>query len=445
MTIESVKTTTATSRAEVERIFELQSRHQWVVRASTSQERKQRLMRLKEVLLAHADEAVAALTADLGRPAGFSEVWPPVAKIDATLSKLDEWMAPQVVTDLEKASSAQVRWEARGVVLLFGPWNVPIGLLFEPLVAIIAAGNTAIVKPNELTPAASALSARIIREVFDEREVAVVEGGTDLAEILLEQPFDHIFLTGSPKVGRAVMAAAAKNLATVTLELGGKCPAIIDQSTDLDIVIPQIGETKMSNGGQVCLSVDYVLVPHSRVEEFASRLSEYYTTNYYVDGVYQSERTARVVNRPNFERVAGYIDDAVARGAKVVFGGATDMERLVVEPTILTGVPVDADVMQAEIFGPILPIIGYENLDEAIAHVRKGTKPLAMYIFSDVEDDVERILSSTSSGGVSINGCMTHYWEDSLPFGGVGDSGIGRYHGVDGFRELSNPRAVAVK
>lgn len=433
-----------TSRAEVERLFQLQRKHQWVMRASTADERKQRLIRLKESLLAHADEAIAAMTADLGRPAELNEVFPPIEKIDIALSKLDEWMAPEVVEDLTRATSAEVRWEPRGVVLLFGPWNFPIGLLFEPLVAIIAAGNTAIVKPNEVTPAASALCAKIIREVFDEREVAVVEGGVQLADILLEQPFDHIFFTGSPKVGRTVMAAAAKNLATVTLELGGKCPAIIDQTTDLDVVIPQIGGAKMINAGQVCITVDYILAPRSRVAEVASKLGEYFSENYYNGGNYVSNRAARVLNRANFDRLTGYLDDAVARGAKVAFGGAADAENLIVEPTILTDVPIDAEVLQQEIFGPILPIVGYDDLDGAIAHIRSGTKPLAMYIFSDGKENVDRILESTSSGGVSINGIQTNYWEDALPFGGVGDSGIGRYHGRYGFQELSNGRAVAV-
>lgn len=443
MTTLSKAVPTSTSRYEIERLFGLQRSHQWEVRKSDSSQRKDRLLRLKAALIEHADEAITALASDLGRPGDINEVWAVVAKIDITISKLDDWMAPQPVTELHHASSAFVRWEPRGVVLLFGPWNFPIALLFEPLIAIIAAGNTAIVKPNELAPAASNLSARIIRGVFEENEVAVVEGGVEVAEALLDQPFNHIFLTGSPKVGRAVMAAAAKNLATVTLELGGKCPAIIDPTADIDSVVQQIGETKMINDGQVCLTVDYVLVHRSIHDQVVEKLAGFFTSNYYRGGRYEAEKSARLINKANFRRVRGYLEDAIAKGAEVAFGGNSNEETLVIEPTILTHVPVGADILNEEIFGPVLPIVAYDDVDDVIDHVRAGTSPLAMYVFSEDEECVERILSSTSSGAVSVNGCSTHYWEDALPFGGVGESGMGRYHGVHGFRELSHARAVA--
>lgn len=432
------------AHAEVVRLFELQRRSQWTVRRSTAAERKERLARLRDALLAHADEAAEAMAADMGRPLQDNEVLYPIAKIDIMIANVDEWMKPTVVTDLHQAKSALVRYEPRGVVLLFGPWNFPISLLFEPLAAIISAGNTAIVKPNELTPAASAFSAKIIREVFDESEVAVVEGGTDVAEALLEQPFDHIFLTGSPRVGRTVMAAAAKNLSTVTLELGGKCPAILDGETDLVRAAQTIAMAKLGNNGQICLTVDYVLVPSSRRDELVQQIIEQLTAAFYVDGVYQYDRTSRIVNAPNFTRVKGYLDEALAKGARVAFGGSAEPEKLVIEPTILVDVPDDAQVLQQEIFGPLLPVIGYDSEDQLIEHIQKGTKPLAMYIFSDDEEYQERIMASTSSGGVTINGFATHYFEDALPFGGVGDSGMGRYHGLEGFRELSHARSVAV-
>lgn len=431
-------------RDEIDRLFELQRRSQWTVRRSTAAERKDRLVRLRDALVAHADEAAEAVAADMGRPTQDNEAFYPVAKIDIMIANIDEWMKPTVVTNLWQAKSALVRYEPKGVVLLLGPWNFPISLLFEPLAAIIAAGNTAIVKPNELTPAASAFCAKIIREVFDESEVAVVEGGIDVAEALLEQPFDHIFLTGSPRVGRTVMAAAAKNLSTVTLELGGKCPAILDDQTDLERAAQNIAMAKLGNAGQICLTVDYVLVPNSRRDELVQKIIEQLTAAFYVDGVYQDDRTSRIVNASNFTRVKEYLDDAVARGAQVAFGGSSDPEKLVIEPAILLDVPDDAQVLQQEIFGPLLPVIGYDSEDEVIEHIQRGTKPLAMYIFSDDEAYQERIMASTSSGGVTINGLLTHYFEDALPFGGVGDSGMGRYHGLEGFRQLSNARSVAV-
>lgn len=433
------------SREEIQRIFDLQRRTQWNARKSTAAQRKETLLRLREALTARTDDIVKALAEDMGRPADVAamEVFQPIRKIDETIKHLDDWMTPTPVTDLVQASSAVIRWEPRGVVLLFGPWNFPISLVFEPLVALLAAGNTAIVKPNEVAPASSRVTAEIIREVFDEREVAVVEGGIDAAEALLELPFDHIFLTGSPKVGRAVMAAAAKNLSSVTLELGGKSPAILDATADLDAVVEQLGIATTVNSGQVCLSVDYILVPNKLRDELVLKLSTFFKNVFYADGVYQAARNSRIVNVANFKRLKGYLDDAVERGATVAFGGQAYEEALVIEPTILTDVPADADVLTNEIFGPIVPIVGYDDIDNVIGHIRGGTKPLAMFIFSKDNQFVEQVLENTSSGGVTVNGWAVHYWEDALPFGGVGDSGMGRYHGIAGFREFSHGRAVA--
>lgn len=435
----------ADSREGIQRVFDLQRHNQWSARKTTAEQRKQILLRLREALTARTDDIVKALAEDMGRPTNVAalEVFQPIRKIDETIKHLDEWMAPTPVNDLVQASSAVIRWEPRGVVLLFGPWNFPISLVFEPLVAILAAGNTVIVKPNEVAPASSHIAAEIIRDVFDEREVAVIEGGVDVAEALLQLPFDHVFLTGSPKVGRAVMAAAAKNLASVTLELGGKSPAIIDVNTDLDPVVEQLGIAATINSGQVCLSVDYILVPNKLRDELVTKLSAFFRNAFYVDGVYQASRNSRIVNEANFKRLKGYLDDAVERGAVVEFGGQVNEETLVIEPTILIDVPAEADILSEEIFGPIVPVVGYDDVEEVVGHTRGGTKPLAMFIFSKDDKFVEYVLENTSSGGVTVNGWAVHYWEDALPFGGVGDSGMGRYHGIAGFQELSHGRAVA--
>ncbi|CAB3741033.1 Aldehyde dehydrogenase [Paraburkholderia sediminicola] len=435
----------AASREEVQRVFDLQRRTRWSARKTTAEQRKQTLLRLREALSARTDDIVKALADDMGRPADVAamEVFQPIRKIDETIKHLDDWMAPTPVSNLVQASSAAIRWEPRGVVLLFGPWNFPISLVFEPLVALLAAGNTAVVKPNEIAPASSRITAEIIRDVFEEREVAAIEGGIDVAEALLELPFDHIFLTGSPKVGRAVMAAAAKNLSSVTLELGGKSPAIIDTTADLDAVVDQLGVATMVNCGQVCLSVDYILVPNRLRDELVTRLSAFFKNTFYADGVYQASRNSRIVNGANFKRLKGYLDDAVERGATVAFGGKAYEDALVIEPTILIDVPAEADVLSNEIFGPIVPVVGYDDVDNIISHVRGGTNPLAMFIFSKDNQFVEQVLENTSSGGVTVNGWAVHYWEDALPFGGIGDSGMGRYHGIAGFREFSHSRAVA--
>nr|GEV52260.1 aldehyde dehydrogenase family 3 member H1 [Tanacetum cinerariifolium] len=359
------------------------------------------------------------------------------------VAHLEEWMAPVKVEDVTAAASAYIRYESRGVVLLFSAWNFPFTLLFEPLIPIIAAGNTVIVKPNEVAPASSRVAAAIIREAFVENEVAVFEGGVKVADILLGLPFDHIFLTGSPRVGRTVMAAAAQHLASVTLELGGKSPLIVDETSDFDAAIPQMAFGKTFNGGQVCISPDYVLVPNSRRDEFVAKLGAFWRQMLYADGTYQPARTSRVINERGFQRLQGYLTDALARGAKVAFGGGTDPEKLVIEPTILLDVPAEADVMQNEIFGPLLPVVGYDDADDAIAHVQAGTKPLALYLLSTDEVFIQRVIENTSSGGVSINGWAPHYQDKALPFGGVGESGMGNYHGAFGFRELSHARAVA--
>lgn len=436
---------TSTSKEEIQRVFSAQQSNSWDVRKSTADTRKVRLLRLREAIVAHGDAIQTALFEDMGRPVddnGSPETAGILATIDQAVANLEEWMAP-VPVNATVAASAYVRYEAKGVVLLFSAWNFPFTLLFEPLVPIIAAGNTVIVKPNEVAPASGRVAAAILREVFAENEVAVFEGGVELADLLLELPFDHIFLTGSPRVGRTVMAAAAKHLASVTLELGGKSPLIVDETSDFGDAIQQFGIGKFFNGGQVCISPDYVLVPNSRRDEFVAQLSGFYRQMLYVDGVYQPARSSRIINERGFHRLQGYLTDAKARGAKVAFGGGTDASKLLIEPTILLDVPADADVLQNEIFGPLLPVICYDDADAAIAHVQAGTKPLALFLISNDEEFIGRVIENTSSGGVSINGWAPHYMDKALPFGGVGESGMGHYHGEYGFRELSHARAVA--
>ena len=436
---------TASSKEDIQRVFAAQQANSWAVRKSTADTRKAHLLRLREAVVKHADAIQTALLEDMGRPVdenGSFETAGILASIDQAVEHLAEWMAP-VPVNATVAASAYVRYEAKGVVLLFSAWNFPFTLLFEPLVPMIAAGNTVIVKPNEVAPASGRVAADILREVFAENEVAVFEGDVDVAEMLLELPFDHIFLTGSPRVGRTVMAAAAKHLASVTLELGGKSPLVVDETSDFGDAIQQMGYGKSFNGGQVCISPDYVLVPNSRRDEFVAQLSEFYRQTLYVDGVYQPERTSRVINERGFQRLQSYLTDAKARGAKVAFGGNTDASKLLMEPTILLDVPNDADVLQNEIFGPLLPVIGYDDTEAAIAYVQSGTKPLALFLLSKDEAFIGRVIENTSSGGVSINGWPPHFLDKALPFGGVGESGMGHYHGEYGFRELSHARAVA--
>ena len=431
---------------DIQRVFQLQRAHKWHLKQSSPAQRRERLQQLRDAVLRNEQAVLQALASDLRKPAAEAagEIASVIADIDDALGHIEEWMRPVVIHPAPQlgAASARIMYEARGVCLLFGPWNFPFQLLFEPLVPIIAAGNTVIAKPNELTPATSAVCAKIIRETFDESAIAVFEGGIDLAEALLALPVDHVFFTGSPKVGRAVMAAAAKHLASVTLELGGKCPVVLDDSTDLKKAAATIAAARCYNAGQVCLCPDVAYVPAARRDEFIAQLHQVIRDAYYVDDRLNRATFGKIVDERNLRRLAGYLEDARAKGAKIAFGGEIEPEDRTVHPTALYDVPADAQVLREEIFGPILPIVTYNRVDEVCMAIQKGGKPLALYVFSDNDAFTESMLSGTSSGGVTINGWALHWFEPQLPFGGVNESGIGRYHGLHGFRELSHERSV---
>jgi aldehyde dehydrogenase (NAD+) len=432
--------------SDIDRIFAAQHVHKWIVKNSPAAERKAKLVRLKDAVLANAAAIRAALHADLRKPEAEAagEIGSVENDINDALEHLESWMASVEVTPAPVFAGARARivYEARGVCLVFGPWNFPFQLLFEPLVPVIAAGNTAILKPNELAPATSRISAQIIRQVFDEREVAVVEGGVEQANALLALPVDHVFFTGSPKVGRVVMASAARHLASVTLELGGKCPVVLDDTTDLAAAAATIAAARCYNSGQVCLCPDVAWVPESRRDALVGHLKDAVGAALYRDGKLDKSSYGRMVDRRNFDRVKGYLDDAVERGASVAFGGITEEDDLTIHPTVLLDVPADARIMHEEIFGPILPVVSYRTPTEVCAAVQSGGKPLAMYVYSNDPKFVDTIVSNTSSGGVTVNGWAMHWFEPQLPFGGVNESGIGRYHGIHGFREVSHERSV---
>ncbi|MET0380255.1 MAG: aldehyde dehydrogenase family protein [Spongiibacteraceae bacterium] len=435
--------------AEIKRVFALQRSHQYVIRNATAAERKAKLEKFKQIILAHEDAICEAMYADLRRPrplALSAELHATVAEIDDAIANLDVWMAPLEIEPSPAFSSAKVRvvHEARGQVLVLGPWNFPIGLVLSPIVPAIAAGNCVIAKPNELTPNCSAVIAKILREGFDECDVAVFEGGVDVASTLLELPFNHVFFTGSPKVGRVVMAAAAKHLASVTLELGGKSPVVIDDGVNLQDAALKIAGGRCTNAGQLCLAPDHVWIKNSVREEFLKHLRAAFQRLFYVDGKLNGDAIGKIVDARNFERVIGYISDATAHGAQIFCGGGSDAQQRTIEPTVLIDVPLNALVMEEEIFGPVLPVLGFDDLSEVLDYVQSHGKPLAAYVFSPDQVLIDRFLANTSSGGVTINGVILHAAETRLPFGGVNESGIGRYHGVHGFRELSHERAVLI-
>lgn len=437
-----------TTRADVERIFALQSSYKWMAKASTVDQRKDSLRRLRSELLARSAAIEAAVIADLPQPRTPGqprEVTWSCAAIDQALGELDQWVRPHVMEPSPWLPNTRpsVEYEARGVCLVFGPWNVPFHLAIEPTVAAVAAGNTVMIKPNSLTPATAAIIGDVIRSAFDEELAAAFEGGDDVAEILLDQPVDHIFFTGSPRVGKIVMAAAARHLASVTLELGGKCPAIVDGTHDLADSARLVGEGRHVNGGQFCFAVDHAWVKREVVDTFLAEYDAWLDTHVLVDGAVDPSTATHIVDQHNVDRVMALIDDARSRGARVVRGGrlVSGHPRLL-EPTVILDAPLDSEVMTKEIFAPVLPVQTFDRADELVGKLRSAPKPLALYVYSDAEEFVSEVLAGTSSGGVTVNGWGTHVSEPKVGFGGVNNSGIGRYHGIWGFREFSNPRAV---
>lgn len=436
--------------AQIERVFALQQAHQWEMKATTAEQRKEKLRKLKSSVEAHADQVVAAVKQDTRKPEGeikVTEILNVVANIDRNINNLDEWMKPvEVVPSQNKNDKARIVHEARGVCLILGPWNFPLGLVLGPLAAAVAAGNCCSVKLTDLCPATAAVAGKIIRQAFEDREVALFEGGVDVATALLELPFNHIFFTGSTRVGKLVMAAAAKNLATVTLELGGKSPVIVDADADVKKVAGDLAAAKQFNGGQACISPDYVFVKEQHksalVEEFRAKVKQ---NLYRDDGSIKKESIAQIVNDQNFVRIRKLFDDAVARGAKVAVGGTLEPSDRTIHPTMLTDVTPDMQIMQEEIFAPIVPVVTYSNIDEVIGHIAGRPKPLALYIYSNNRNNIDKLLSRTSSGGVTINGFFSHYLENQLPFGGVNQSGMGSYHGFFGFKAFSHERAIYIQ
>ena len=440
--------TTPEIAKELSRVFELQRANQWDVKATTSEERKAKLARLKAAVEAHADEIVAAVREDTRKPEGeirVTEVLNVLGNIQLNIDSLEDWMKPTEVTPSKNPNDkAMIVPEARGVCLILGPWNFPLGLTFGPLAAAVAAGNCCMVKLTDLCPATARIAGKIVREVFNENEVALFEGEVEVAQALLELPFNHIFFTGSTRVGKIVMAAAAQHLATVTLELGGKSPVIIDEGADIDKIAADLAGAKQFNGGQACICPDYVFVKEDQkdrlVEGFKAKVAE----NLYAEGKINKESIAQIVNKGNFARVKGLVDDALAQGAKVVAGGELEEEDLTVHPTMLTDVSPEMKILQEEIFAPVLPVMTYDDLDQVIEYIEARDKPLALYVYSKNENNVRKVLDRTSSGGVTVNGVFSHYLENRLPFGGVNGSGMGSYHGYFGFKAFSHERAVYI-
>jgi aldehyde dehydrogenase (NAD+) len=438
----------ASSHSEIQQIFEQQLATAIRLRGSSCQERLARIARLKEAVLAHTADWYRAGEADFGKPPAemdLTEILPVVAEANDARRKLRKWMKPKRVwpTNATFGLRAWVQYQPRGRCLIVSPWNYPLNLTFGPLISAVAAGNTAIIKPSEMTPQLSALMCRVVREVFPPDEVAIFEGDASVAQALLDLPFDHIFFTGSPAIGKLVMAAAARHLSSVTLELGGKSPTIVDASADLKMAARNILWSKFTNAGQTCIAPDYLFVDATVKDEFL-RLCRETLQEFYGDTAAQrhSPHLARVVNPRHAGRIKALLDDALARGARTVAGGQTDEADCYIAPTLLDNIPAEARILQEEIFGPLLPIVGFTDLDEVIRYINAAPKPLALYLWSKDSARVDRVLAQTSSGGACINNTVVQFLHGNLPFGGVNNSGIGNAHGHYGFRAFSHERGV---
>ena len=437
---------TATLAAEIRRVFDGQLAAALRLRSSTVQERLERLGRLRAQILTHRREILAAIGADLGRPEAeteLAEMLPLLADLADQRRNLARWLRPRRVrsTVATLGNRAWVQREPRGRALIISPWNYPLVLTLGPLIPALACGNTAIIKTSELAPHSSSLLASLVREAFEESEVALFEGDATVAGALLELPFDHIFFTGSPAVGRVVMAAAARHLSSITLELGGKSPAIIDASADLDRAADVIAWGKCLNAGQTCIAPDHLYVHETVYEQVLARL-KWRLGNWYGADPERSPDLARIVTARHTGRLAELLADARSRGAQVLHGGRVALDRRFVAPTLLGGIPDDARIMQEEIFGPLLPIITYRAQDDLIARINAAPKPLAMYIWTRRPREARRLIARTSAGGTCINQVAVQFLQHNLPFGGVNQSGIGSYHGEWGIRAFSHERAI---
>lgn len=429
--------------------FERLRARRWEVARRGAHERLARLEKLKALILERREALADALHVDFRKPRAeveATEILPVLMELEHVRKHLKGWMKPRKVATplLLTGTSSHLRYEPRGVVLVMAPWNYPFNLLVSPLVGAVAAGNTVMCKPSEKTPHTSAFLAALVRDAFPEDEVMLVEGGVELGEALLRLPFDHFFFTGEPRVGRRVMEAAAKHLASVTLELGGKSPVVVDSTADVESAAERVAWGKFLNGGQTCIAPDHVWVHASREEAFLSALKSALERFY---GRTEEARRAspdfcRMVDDGAFARVRGMLDGAVAAGARVVAGGGVDAETRFIAPTVVADVAPDSPLMEEEIFGPVLPVLRYDSLDQVVTHVRAGGKPLALYVFSQDETAVELLLRETSAGGTCINTVVLHNVNPNLPFGGVGTSGVGAYHGETGFKTFSHERAV---
>lgn len=440
--------------SRMEELLALQKRAFLSKGPPSAAQRRDRLTRCITMLLTHKDDLIDAIQADFGVRSRdmtlLTDIAAAITPLKDARAELGRWMTPQKRKVSPAAlgvlgAKAEVRYQPKGVIGVMTPWNFPVQLAIDAIAGAFAAGNSVMLKPSEFTPATSALLAEVLDLYFDEDELAVVLGGADVGAAFSKLPFDHLIFTGATSVGRHVMRAAADNLVPVTLELGGKSPVVISQSADIGKTAARVMAGKTMNAGQICLAPDYVLAPQAQVSPFVeaakAAIGKMYPT------IKDNGDYTAIINQRHFERIQGLIADAKAKGAEIIEINPakedfTQQEHRKIPPTLILGATDDMGVMQEEIFGPVLPIKTYETIGGAIEYVNAHPRPLGLYYFGEDEAESEALLSRTHSGGVTINDVIFHVSMHDLPFGGVGASGIGAYHGHRGFIEFSHEKAI---
>ncbi|HDH6160360.1 TPA: aldehyde dehydrogenase [Staphylococcus aureus] len=408
--------------------------------------RKEQLKKLSKAIKSYESDILEALYTDLGKnkvEAYATEIGITLKSIKNTRKELKNWTKTKNVdTPLYLfPTKSYIKKEPYGTVLIIAPFNYPFQLVFEPLIGAIAAGNTAIIKPSELTPNVARVIKRLINETFDANYIEVIEGGIEETQTLIHLPFDYVFFTGSENVGKIVYQAASENLVPVTLEMGGKSPVIVDETANIKVASERICFGKFTNAGQTCVAPDYILVHESVKDDLITALSKT-LREFYGQNIQQSPDYGRIVNLKHYHRLTSLLNSAQMN---IVFGGHSDEDERYIEPTLLDHVTNDSAIMQEEIFGPILPILTYQSLDEAIAFIHQRPKPLSLYLFSEDENATQRVINELSFGGGAINDTLMHLANPKLPFGGVGASGMGRYHGKYSFDTFTHEKSYIFK
>ena len=433
---------------QIDQVFELQRRNRLKMRNSSVKDRKSLLKKIEQWILAHQSEIEKALYADLRKPVEetqLTEIFISLAELRHTMRHIGQWMKPHKVrkTKALLTTRAKIKYESRGQVLIIAPWNFPFHLTVCPLISALAAGNCVVLKPSEFSVNTSELIRKMVQELFPPEQVAIFNGGPEVAQALLSKPFDHIFFTGSTRVGKIVMQAAARHLSSVTLELGGKSPVVVDRTANLKDAAKKVAFNKFLNSGQTCIAPDYLLVHQEVRSNFEALLKEEIMKMFGSDVKQQQQAAyARIINQQHHQRLLNALNATTQQKGRVIIGGHADKNERFVSPTLIQLSEAEAPLMKEEIFGPILPILTFQNVFEVIDLINKVDKPLGLYIFTEDSKFADQLIANTDSGGVCINDINLQYLHLNLPFGGIGPSGIGRTHGFYGFRSFSYERAI---